>query len=118
MAEGRSFCGTLFLIFLGVVALVLLATAIGELPSYRQVVPGTHAVQKHGADALTAREALRACKNMKMQLCPEVPTKGYGLTVCYWCETGSSICPGAYATIGAKEKTAFLRPCYQWRNCQ
>jgi len=73
MTEKRSFVSTLLFFLIGALALWALAAAVSELPSYRSVTPSTHATEKHGIDAITAREALSACKNLKMQLCPEVP---------------------------------------------
>jgi len=117
MVEKRPFGGTLCLILIGILALFLLATAISELPSFGDVVPRPHAVEKHGTDATQARASLTDCKNLKSKLCPG-KVGSYGLTVVFWCETGKTLCPGCYATIGGKEKTAFIRPCSQWRNCQ
>lgn len=101
---------------LGVGLLSCVLLAIG-LPSLDKVTTGTHAVERHGQDAINARTALTACKAPRSKLCPG--KKGtYGLTVVFWCETGSSLCPGMYTTIGGVEKTSFIRPCSQWRLCK
>jgi len=99
------------------VFVLILVIVFMNLPNLKQVRYGTHAVQKHGQDALTARASLKNCKNLKTKLCPG-KQGGYGLTVVIWCETGLSTCPGMYTTIGGIEKTCFIRPCSQWSNCQ
>lgn len=88
-----------------------------ELPSLDQVIPQTHAVERHGQDAIMSRSALAGCKVPMSKLCPG-KAGSYGLTVVFWCETGKELCPGMYTTIGGVEKTTFIRPCSQWRNCQ
>ena len=55
-------------------------------------------------------------EGLRVKLCP--PSSKHGLSVVFWCETGDSICPGMYVTIGGVEKTCFYRPCDDWRNCR
>lgn len=101
-----------------ILALLLLCFALAMvLPSLGSIRTGTHAVERHGQDAINARGSLTDCKSLRSQLCPG--KKGtYGLTVVFWCETGRHLCPGMYTTIGGTEKTAFIRPCAQWRRCK
>lgn len=107
-------------IFLMIVAAMWLAMPVPrEMPALDQVILCEHAVERHGDDALEARKRLFDCKpvNLRAKLCP--PGSKYGLSVVFWCEPpGATICAGMYVTIGGVEKTAFLRPCEQWRNCQ
>lgn len=89
-----------------------------QLPSLNDVRHRSHAVTKHGDDALQARADLDACgDHLHVKLCRRSAL--HGLTVVFWCEPpGVTICPGMYTTISGLEKTAFLRPCDQWRNCR
>ena len=90
-----------------------------EVPALDQIQARPHADARHGEDADKARKGVRLCEseNLRMKLC--MPGTKYGLSIAYWCERpGTSICPGLYATIGGIEKTAFVRPCMQWRKCQ
>ena len=114
MVEERT-SGKWIFIVLAILLLTLVLFSL-ELPSFGSITTRPHAVQKHGQDAITARTSLTDCKNLKSQICPK--SSLHGLTVVFWCETGSTLCPGMYATIGGKEKSAFIRPCYQWRECQ
>lgn len=87
------------------------------LPSLGSIKTGTHAVERHGQDAINARVGVHNCKAPRTKLCPG-KKGGYGLTVVFWCETGKHLCPGFYTTIGGVEKTAFMRPCSQWASCR
>ena len=108
--------GLMVLMFVG--ALWLALPMPQEFPALDQVILCEHAVERHGDDALEARRRLFDCKpeNFRARICP--PSSKYGTSVVFWCESGSGICAGMYVTIGGVEKTAFLRPCDQWRNCQ
>lgn len=102
---------------LGISAVIFLIGSVEQAPAYDIVIPQSHAVERHGNDAVKARLALHNCaEGLRSQLCPGKPGT-YGLTVVFWCETGEYLCPGCYATIGGLEKTAFIRPCAQWRRC-
>ena len=99
-------------------AFMLLIFALAmALPSLGSITTGTHAVERHGQDAINARAGLTNCKTLRSKLCPG-KQGSYGLTVVFWCDTGQSLCPGMYTTIGGTEKTAFIRPCSQWRSCR
>ena len=114
----RNNTGLAFLVLgaLVLVALVLLAMPL-ELPPLEQVRPMPHAVEKHGEDAVAARKAVLGCGDgLRARLCPANGKRG--LTVAFWCETGTGLCPGMYTTIGGVEKTTFVRPCEQWERCQ
>lgn len=90
-----------------------------EFPALDQIQLCQHAVERHGDDAIKARQRIFDCKlqNLRWRYCP--PGSKYGSSVVIWCQPpGATICPGMYVTIGGIEKTAFLRPCEQWRNCQ
>lgn len=90
-----------------------------EFPALDQIQLCQHAVERHGDDALEARQRLFDCRprDLRMKLCP--PSSKYGLSVVFWCESpGATVCPGMYVTIGGIEKTAFFRPCSQWETCQ
>lgn len=118
MEAERSHSGglgiVLLLIILGLAILLAMPT---QLPTIEQVLPRSHAVERHGADAIVARESLLNCgSGLRVRLCP--PSSIHGMSICFWCETGSGICPGTYSTIGGKEKTTFLRPCSDWRECR
>lgn len=115
MIEQRT-SNNYWVLYLLMLALLLFACSMA-LPSLGSITTGTHAVERHGQDAINARAELTNCKSLRSKLCPG--KKGsYGLTVVFWCETGQSLCPGMYTTIGGTEKTAFIRPCSQWRNCR
>jgi len=97
-------------LFLGLVVLFV-------LPTLEQIKLRPHAVEKHGMDAVTARESLWNCgSGLRTKLCPR--NEKHGRTICIWCETGASLCPGMYTTVGGAEKTSFIRPCWQWRECK
>jgi hypothetical protein len=99
-------------------ALLVVLAMPRELPALQDVKQRRHAVERHGADALAAREALANCKSgLKIKVCP--PSSVHGLSVVFWCqEPGASLCPGCIATISGLEKTTFIRPCGQWERCQ
>lgn len=96
---------------------LLLAVLPQDLPSLGDVQPGAHAVERHGQDAVDARNALLGCKSLQSKLCPG-KEGSHGLSVVFWCETDGPLCPGMYTTIGGSEKTTFIRPCSQWRQCR
>lgn len=89
-----------------------------QLPRVDAIIPQAHAVERHGQDALKARRMLRVCppENKRRKACP--PGSAYGLSLAVWCETGTPLCPGAYTTIAGLEKTSFIRPCHQWKECK
>ena len=117
MIEQKANNGTWVFALLGIGLLLLILLFALELPNFGSVTTGAHAIEKHGQDAITARTQLKSCKNLQIKVCPSTPG-GYGITTVLWCETGGSLCPGMYVTAGHKEKTSFIRPCSQWRNCQ
>lgn len=97
--------------------LVILLTLPTQLPRVQDIQLQPHAVQKHGTDAVQARSALSGCgDNLNVRICP--PSSAHGLSIVFWCETGGFNCPGMYATIGGQEKTCFIRPCSEWRECR
>lgn len=114
-----SINGLVAILAIGILLAMLAAMLLPqELPTIDQVVPQPHAVERHGADALAAREMLYKCgEGLRSRLCPEKPGT-YGRTVNVWCETGLHLCPGCYTTVGGIEKTAFIRPCEEWRECR
>ena len=114
MVEERS-GGTWLFVVLGLLLLALVLSSL-QLPSIGDVKTRPHAVQRHGEDAIKARASLADCKDIKMKMCPK--SSIHGRSVVFWCETGSTLCPGCYSTVGGAEKTAFIRPCYQWATCQ
>ena len=90
-----------------------------EMPALADVQLCSHAVERHGDDALEARRRLFECKprNLRWKFCP--PGSKYGSSVAIWCQPpGATICPGMYVTLGGIEKTAFMRPCNEWGECQ
>jgi len=106
-----------FVLILGLLLLALIALAMPQqAPSIDKIKYRPHAVERHGADAISARERIEKCgpTNLRVKFCPTAN----GVTVVYWCETGGDLCPGMYVTVGGVEKTAFIRPCEQWRNCR
>lgn len=95
----------------GMIALTSLKATPTQAPGIGDIVTRPHAVEKHGADALKAREGLTACKSISSRV-----TSGFeGVGWAVWCETNEYLCPGTYVTFGGVEKTAFIRPCTQWR---
>jgi hypothetical protein len=104
----------------GLVALAILATGLVllQMPDVTEIIETLHAIERHGVDAVRARQGLQACDkdDLRVKICP---SEKYGLTLAFWCEPGGAVlCPGAYTTIAGIEKTAFIRPCEQWRNCK
>lgn len=88
-----------------------------ELPALQGIQPRPHAAEQHGTDAELARQSLLDCGDgLRARLCP--PSSRNGLSVVFWCENSSSLCPGMYATIAGAEKTCFIRPCADWRECR
>ena len=115
----RRGSGLLWLLAIAaLLALLVLFALPAQLPTLQDVRPRQHAVQRHGEDAIAAREALANCgSGLKIRVCP--PSSVYGLSVVFWCrEPGASLCPGCIATIGGLEKTTFIRPCAEWERCQ
>jgi len=109
--------GFLWIVLLALLAAALLLILPRQLPALDQVRPGSHAVQRHGTDAIAARTALSECgEGLRVKLCP--PGSQYGLSVVFWCETGGPLCAGCITTFGGVEKTSFMRPCAQWRECR
>ena len=107
----------ILLTILLVVAFLALASMPQELPPMELTIPRSHAVEKHGADALAARRMLDVCgEGLKRKLATHGQEGTYGLTVVTWCETGLKLCPGMLSTVGGIEKTVFIRPCEDWRN--
>lgn len=105
------------MLLLGLLALIMLRAAT-QLPPFENIQYRNHAVQSHGQDAVRARRELEGCKpeNWRARLCP---SGKYGLSVVFWCEpVGASLCPGMYTTLGGIEKTSFIRPCDQWKECK
>lgn len=104
-------------------AMLALASAtlltLQQLPNIDDIQLRPHAVERHGEDAIRARQGVFDCDadDLRARLCPE--TEKYGLSVAFWCEPpGSQLCPGMYTTIAGIEKTAFIRPCVDWRECK
>ena len=90
-----------------------------ELPPLDNVRLRSHAVEKHGEQALEARRRVFDCKpeDFRARLC--MPTEKYGMRVHFWCDDSpSSLCPGMVLTIGGVEKTSFIKPCTYWEVCQ
>ncbi len=101
--------------------LILFAAAVVlvQLPRLGDVRVRNHAVQRHGTDAITARRRVFNCRpeHLRSRYCPR--SERYGPSTVFWCEEpDSSLCPGLYVTMGGIEKTAFIRPCYQWEECR
>jgi len=117
-AERTSGSGLVWLLVVAVLlALLVLFALPTQLPTLEGVRPRQHAVQRHGEDAIAAREALANCgEGLRVQLCPA--SERFGLSVVFWCETGGYLCPGCATTIGGLERTAFVRPCVEWRECR
>jgi len=100
-------------LLLGLAMLVMCSVARpSQAPSVNDVQVRPHAVEKHGNDAIVARAGITACKSPRSRWLGG-GTEGVGWAV--WCETGTHLCPGMYISAGGVEKTAFIRPCYQWR---
>lgn len=113
----RSNWGIVLLMVALLLGLFLALAMPRELPTLERVRHGAHAEAKHGEDARAALAGLENCGDgLRVRLCP--PGSKYGLTVCFWCETGTGLCPGMYTTIGGTEKTRFIRPCEDWRQCR
>jgi len=111
--------GKIFILFLiiGLVLLALVALAMPtQAPDVRKIKYRPHAVERHGADAITARQQVEDCgfTRLRSKFC----LKGDKITVVYWCETGKTLCPGMYVTIGGIEKTSFFQACERWRKCK
>jgi len=112
--KGNAGIVIVLILLLGLVVLFVLPK---ELPALEGITTRSHAVEQHGQDALDARAQLRGCREgLRIRLCPA--SELHGASVCFWCETGANTCPGMYTTISGIEKTAFFRPCEQWRRCQ
>jgi len=100
-----------------VISLLLGLVILFVLPTLGQIKLRPHAVEKHGMDAVTARESLWNCgSGLRTKICPK--SKLHSTSICFWCETGSYLCPGMYTTRGGMEKTTFMRPCQEWRECR
>lgn len=102
------------------IVVMILATGLLllQIPRVDDIVKQRHAVERHGEDAIRARQGLARCKaeNLRVRICPSAK---YALTLAFWCERpGAVLCPGAYTTIAGIEKTAFIRPCAEWRECK
>jgi len=103
----------IFIALLFLSLLVLFAMA----PTLDQIKLRSHAVERHGADAISAREGLWNCgEGLRVRFCPKSDRHSAGFV--FWCETGNAKCPGMYATLGKVEKTSFMRPCWEWRRCR
>lgn len=99
--------------------LLLLGQLPTQLPDVRDVELCSHALASHGEAAERALDDVKGCKpeHLRVKLCP--PGSQYGLTVVAWCQQpGAEVCPGLYLTIAGRMKTAFYRPCHQWRTCR
>jgi hypothetical protein len=85
-----------------------------QLPKRKHIQYQEHATEKHGQDAVQAREGVQGCKpwNLRIKYCEATET--HGASVHFWCETGEGLCPGTITTVGGNEKTSFLRPCGDW----
>lgn len=108
-------------LYLALVVLLLALIAVfmlpANVPALDKVRPSAHAVERHGQDAIAAREALANCgEGLRVKMCP--PSERHGLSIVFWCESGGHLCPGCITTIGGIERTAFIRPCEQWRECR
>lgn len=100
-------------LLLGLFALVMCSVASpSQAPPVGSIQVRPHAVEKHGQDALDARVGITNCKSPQSRWLGG-GTEGVGWAV--WCETGEYLCPGMYISAGGIEKTAFIRPCSQWR---
>jgi len=108
-----------FMLLMLVAAVWLALPMPQEFPALDQVILCEHAVERHGDDALEARRRLFDCKPqyLRWKFCP--PGSKYGSSVVIWCQPPeAAICAGMYITLGGIEKTAFLRPCHEWGDCQ
>lgn len=88
-----------------------------QAPPLEQVRLRPHAVERHGEQALTARERVFNCpvEDLRAKICPA--GEKYGMRVHFWCESGSQLCAGMITTIGGVEKTSFIKPCSYWARC-
>ena len=103
---------------LTILAILAAGLVMLQVPDVSDIVETLHALEHHGVDAVRARQGLKACEpdDLRVKICP---SEKYGLALAFWCNPdGAVLCPGAYTTIAGIEKTAFIRPCKQWRNCQ
>lgn len=112
-----------FLLILVVAAVVIITTLAPDgdihklqLPSREDIRYKPHAEEKHGEDAIRAREAVQNCSpfNLRVKYCPKTETRG--ARVLFWCNSGGSLCGGTITTIGGTEATSFVKPCDAW-NC-
>ena len=98
-----------------IVTLMMLAIPTSkEAPAPQAIRPRTHAVERHGASALTARLAVRQCGNgLKVYQCPE--TRIHAPTFIYLCEAvGGTDCAGVIVGSLGAEFTAWVGPCNRW----
>ena len=117
MERARGSNAGWLIVILVLLALLLLFAMPVELPTLERVRQRSHAVERHGEDALEARAALKGCGDrLRVRLCP--PSERHGVTVCFWCESEGRLCPGMYVTVAGVEKTTFIRPCADWRECR
>jgi hypothetical protein len=111
---------------MGMIAIMALVLAIPtqsqwnatQAPPLDRIRLRSHAVERHGAQARTARERVFDCKeqNLRAKICP--PGRRYGMRVHFWCESeASGLCPGIVTTIGGVEKTSLIKPCTYWARC-
>jgi len=116
LSPGTGICPIIALIVLLLAALLAFAMP-RQLPALQGIQPRAHAAERHGTDAEVARQGLLECGDgLRARLCP--PSSRHGLSVVFWCESSGSLCLGMYATIGGAEKTCFIRPCADWRDCR
>lgn len=119
------------LILLGLVWLAMVAPAtkmaverpIAVAPSYEEIRWGTHAFEKHGADARRAIDTLRACgNNGYVYLCNGGEVKeSYYVYICQFPDK-PGFCAGAIVGRFAKGFTAYPSQCSWWfekvENCR
>jgi hypothetical protein len=90
-----------------------------QAPPLTQVRLRSHAVERHGDEAVIARQRVFNCsmEDLRAKICPA--GEKYGMRVHFWCEDDASrLCPGMITTIGGVEKTSFVKPCSYWERCQ
>lgn len=105
-----------------VIAAALMGLALLQTPSMGQIEFSPEALahigERHGEVGLRAIQRTLGCElqNRRAWVCLQGK---YGVSVVFWCQPpGSEVCPGIYASIGGCGKTAFVRPCSEWRECK
>jgi len=113
-AEARRGNGLILLLLF-----LLFMVAAASLPGIESVGRiSSHAIERHGMDAIRAKRIVEVCpkENLRVKLCPR--SKNHGPSLVYWCEVEGTRCPGMYVTLQGRVKTAFIKPCHKWPQCQ